>query len=253
MNDKFEKLAEPFPPTDIEWRAGATNSDKTKALALAYITSRAVMDRLDNVVGPENWRDEYRPGPNGGVVCGLSIRVGDEWITKWDGADNSDIEGVKGGLSDAFKRAGYKWGIGRYLYNLEGTWIECEVFGKTVRLKGTPKLPAWALPKGTQPAPPKVTATQPATTSTNGTNGNGHKPAPTVEIPANASPAIRALMECGAAESVASAAGMLNKLKLGGKGIDVIRATGKTYRAWRDSGLESDAAAEKTLAGEIPA
>lgn len=173
MNDKFEKLAEPFPPTDIEWRAGATNSDKTKALALAYITSRAVMDRLDNVVGPENWRDEYRPGPNGGVVCGLSIRVGDEWITKWDGADNSDIEGVKGGLSDAFKRAGYKWGIGRYLYNLEGTWIECEVFGKTVRLKGTPKLPAWALPKGTQPAPAKAPAVPPA---------NGKMPAMTLEM-----------------------------------------------------------------------
>ena len=77
------------------------------------------MDRLDEVVGPENWKDEYAPGPDGGVICGLSLRIEDEWITKWDGAENTDFEAIKGGLSDAFKRAGYKWGIGRYLYRLE--------------------------------------------------------------------------------------------------------------------------------------
>ena len=57
----FTRLAAPFKFSDLEWRAGATNQDKTKALALAYITSRAVMDRLDEVIGPENWRDEYQP------------------------------------------------------------------------------------------------------------------------------------------------------------------------------------------------
>ncbi len=61
--DIFARLAAPFNPEDIEWRAGATNAEKTKALALAYITSRAVMDRLDDAIGPENWRDEFRPGP----------------------------------------------------------------------------------------------------------------------------------------------------------------------------------------------
>ena len=152
MNDNlnyegiFARLAAPFHPDDIEWRVGATNAEKTKAMALAYITSRAVMDRLDEVIGPENWRDEYRPGPDGGVLCGLSLRIGDEWITKWDGADNTDIEAIKGGLSDAFKRAGYKWGIGRYLYRLVAEWVPCEAHGKAVTLKATPRLPAWALP-----------------------------------------------------------------------------------------------------------
>ena len=61
----FSELCKPFEQSDIEWRAGATNQDKTRALALAYITSRAVMDRLDEVIGPENWRDEYKPGPDG--------------------------------------------------------------------------------------------------------------------------------------------------------------------------------------------
>lgn len=110
------------------------------------------MDRLDKVVGPGNWQDEYKPGPSGGVICGISIYVYESdgacgWITKWDGAENTDFEAVKGGLSDAFKRAGVKWGIGRYLYGLEGVWVKCEQRGKSVVLKETPKLPAWALPK----------------------------------------------------------------------------------------------------------
>ena len=97
LKDLFARLSAPFHPDDIEWRAGATNADKTKALALAYITSRAVMDRLDEVIGPENWHDEYAPGPDGGVICGLSLRIQDEWITKWDGAENTDFEAVKAG------------------------------------------------------------------------------------------------------------------------------------------------------------
>ena len=147
LKDVFSALAAPFHPKDIEWRAGATNSDKTKALALAYITSRAVMDRLDEVISPENWRDEYKSGPDGGVTCGLSLRFNNEWITKWDGAENTDFEAIKGGLSDAFKRAGVKWGVGRYLYKLEAAWVPCEMHGKSIVLKAIPSLPAWALPK----------------------------------------------------------------------------------------------------------
>jgi len=94
--DIFRKLSTPFHPDDMEWRAGATNADKTKALALAYITSRAVMDRLDEVIGPENWRDEYQPGPMGGLICGISLRIGCEWITKRDGAENTQFEAIKG-------------------------------------------------------------------------------------------------------------------------------------------------------------
>jgi hypothetical protein len=39
------------------------------------------------------------------------------WISRCDGADDTNIEGAKGGLSDAFKRAAVKFGIGRYLYH----------------------------------------------------------------------------------------------------------------------------------------
>jgi hypothetical protein len=147
----FAKLAEPFPEEDIEWRAGATNREKTQAMALPYITARSVMDRLDEVVGPQDWKDIYTPGPDGGVACGLSLRLNGEWITKWDAAENTNFEGVKGGISDALKRAAVKWGIGRYLYEVPTTWVDAELRGNTVVLKSTPKLSPEALPKGTKP------------------------------------------------------------------------------------------------------
>ena len=152
----FTKLAAPFNPSDLEWRAGATNEGKTQALALAYITSRAVMDRLDEVVSPENWCDEYQPGPDGGLICGLSLRVNEEWVTKWDGAENTQFEEVKGGLSGAFKRAAVKWGIGRYLYRFPSIWVACEQRGKTIVLKATPDLPEWAFPSADTATPDPV-------------------------------------------------------------------------------------------------
>lgn len=115
------KLREPFAADEIEWRIGQAGKSNGKpwARVLAYVTNRAIMDRLDDVCGPENWQNEYRAGPEGGIVCGISIRVHrGEWVTKWDGAENTEIEGVKGGLSGAMKRAAVQWGIGRYLYDL---------------------------------------------------------------------------------------------------------------------------------------
>lgn len=115
-----QMLAEPFSPHDIEWRisrCGAKNGNPY-AFVLAYVTNRAIMDRLDQVVGVLCWKNEYAAGPNGGVLCGLSIKNKGEWLTKWDGAENTQIESVKGGLSDSMKRAAVQWGIGRYLYHL---------------------------------------------------------------------------------------------------------------------------------------
>jgi hypothetical protein len=155
------RLRDPFAPEDIEWRvqtAGEKNG-RPWARVLAYVTNRAIMDRLDEVAGPGNWRNEYQPGPAGGVVCGLSVRVpradGAEWVTKWDGAENSDVEPVKGGLSNAMKRAAVQWGIGRYLYDLDEGWATVTDNGrfsaKTKEGKwfkwDPPELPTWAIPR----------------------------------------------------------------------------------------------------------
>ena len=79
----LQNLHAPFPPNEIEWRVGSTNADKTSGLALAYLTARHVMERLDEVCGPENWQDRYE-FHGARTICYLSIRVGDEWITKAD-------------------------------------------------------------------------------------------------------------------------------------------------------------------------
>lgn len=159
------RLKEPFAPKEIEWRVqrAGKNGDKMWALVLAYIDNRAIMDRLDDVCGPENWKNEFAPAPNGGVLCGLSIRINGEWVTKWDGADKTDIEATKGGLSNAMKRAGSQWGIGRYLYDLEETFVQVVAKGgkgdKRINdekkgVKGfwtPPELPSWALPVRAKP------------------------------------------------------------------------------------------------------
>lgn len=147
-HEVMKKLQEPFPPEDIEWRVGSTNTDKTKGIALAYVTNRAIMNRLDSIFGPFGWKNEFREWKESSQLCGISVKVDGEWITKWDGADDSQTEAVKGGLSDAMKRAGYQWGIGRYLYNLENQWVPIEPLGRSFRLKQEPKLPSWALPEG---------------------------------------------------------------------------------------------------------
>lgn len=144
----FEELAAPFAPEAIHWRAqNVTEARGGNALALAYIDARDVQDRLDAVCGPSNWKDEYVETAKGRVLCTLSIRHDGEWISKSDGAGDTDVEGEKGALSDALKRAAVKWGIGRYLYGLGNVWAPCELMmrdGKPVmNNKGKPTWKAW--------------------------------------------------------------------------------------------------------------
>lgn len=156
----FAKLGAPFPPSQVSWRVGATSSDKSSGLALAYIDSRDVQERLDAVCGPGGWQDSY-PHAGQKTVCSIAIKIGDEWITKSDGAGDTDVEQEKGALSDAFKRAAVKWGVGRYLYGLGNTWAAIEPAGRSFKIKQSeyPKLIATLerFAKGL-PAPPDIVA-----------------------------------------------------------------------------------------------
>lgn len=135
----FDGLSAPFPTEVIEWRIGSTTKDKAKGMALAYINARAVMDRLDAVCGPGNWQDRYphANGKDGKTVCEIGIRIQQpdgsvEWLWKSDGAGDTDFEAEKGALSDAFKRAAVRWGIGRYLYDLDAPWVTLEKEGRFI-------------------------------------------------------------------------------------------------------------------------
>jgi hypothetical protein len=124
-DDIQKKLLEPFDPFDIEWRvqrSGVTNG-KRWAMVLAYVTNRAIMERLDEVFGVGGWQNEYIQLADGGFICGIKAKFDDEWVVKYDGASKTDIEATKGGLSSAMKRAGVQWGIGRYLYRLDTTFV----------------------------------------------------------------------------------------------------------------------------------
>lgn len=166
-------LAEPFDPSEVKWRVGSYSERTKKCTLLAYIDARAVMDRLDEVVGPANWGDTYAPHPLGGLMCTLSVRCGDQWVAKTDGAEATAIEAVKGGTSDALKRAAVKWGVFRYGYRLPSDWHKVQdgwANGKGVDIShnkkhvgwvATPKLPGFALPKKKRLAVvPKVEAAQ---------------------------------------------------------------------------------------------
>jgi hypothetical protein len=164
-------LREPFAAHEIEWRV--QSSGKTArgpwVRVLAYVDNRAMMERLDAVLGIGGWRNEFSYAPTGAVLCGLSLRINGEWVTKWDGANETDIEAAKGGISNAMKRAAVQWGIGRYLYNLEegyarilggdsrdGEYLKAnpQKHGDALRWL-PPELPVWALPGGSgNPATP---------------------------------------------------------------------------------------------------
>lgn len=126
----MRELGQPFTMKDLEWRVQQTGKSQNGywARIIAYVTNRAIQNRLDDAVGAFNWKNEFAPLPNdvgGGAMCGISVKIGDEWITKWDGSENTQIEAIKGGLSGAMKRAAVHWNIGRYLYDVEAMYADC--------------------------------------------------------------------------------------------------------------------------------
>jgi hypothetical protein len=124
MSTIYEKLAAPFKPEEVDWRVGPTNKEKTQGMALAYIDARTVMMRLDEACGPNGWQNRYS-ATQGTTVCEIGIFDNErkEWLWRADGAGASDMEAEKGALSDAFKRAAVRWGIGRYLYDVASPWV----------------------------------------------------------------------------------------------------------------------------------
>lgn len=147
-DDIYTKLAAEFPRDQVSWRAQNVTQQGDKAMALAYIDARDVMDRLDSVLGPDGWQDRYEvhgdkticylsiraplPTPAEGMTLDLSL-IHREWLTKADGAGDTQVEEEKGAISGAFKRAAVKFGIGRYLYAMPTIWVPCDSYQKDGR------------------------------------------------------------------------------------------------------------------------
>ncbi len=149
---KARALAAYFAPDEIRFLP--KNVKGGRALAFAYLTARAVMDRLDAVLGVDGWTDHYETMPNNSVRCSLAVKLdGENWITKQDVGgpseqpDESDRD--KAAHSDALKRAAVKFGVGRYLYLLPQTWGDYDMTKKT--WANPPALPLTMVPTAYRP------------------------------------------------------------------------------------------------------
>ena len=155
-------LAAPFAEREVKFKPQAVKGNR--ALALAYVDVRAIMDRLDDVLGVANWQDDYRLLPDNSVMCRLRLKMGGRWITKMDvGSPSEQPDGgdrLKAAFSDALKRAAVKFGLGRYLYRLPQQWAEYDPTKR--QFSSPPKLPPWAqapkaIAKPAKPETPKPT------------------------------------------------------------------------------------------------
>lgn len=170
MNDLAKSLQKPFKEQDIQWRvqqAGISAKGHPYVMAIPYVSNRAIQKRLDDIFGPFGWENTYKPTPDGkGYLCGITIHEGDRSVTKWDGGEYTNIEALKGALSDSMKRSAVQLGIGRYLYDLEMQFAQCSIVesqreadnchihypnrkdknNKAFISWQNPKLPAWAIP-----------------------------------------------------------------------------------------------------------
>jgi hypothetical protein len=156
------RLQAPFDEADLEYRVAQSGQTSSGLWVkyFVYVTNRAIQDRLDAVVGATRWRVDFADWRGNSQLCHLALFVDElgEWVTKTDGAGDTDFEPIKGGISNAMKRAAVQWGIGRYLYKLpdafadvstskptgEG-WHFCKVGAANCWWKPKP-IPRWALP-----------------------------------------------------------------------------------------------------------
>lgn len=112
------------------------------AIVLLYKTARTDMDILDETVTPTNWESDYKE-IKGNLYCGIGIRLPDgQMAWKWDcgveSREDEDGNQKKGEASDAFKRAGFKWGIGRELYTAPHIFIPNDRMNVTTNRGGKP-------------------------------------------------------------------------------------------------------------------
>lgn len=108
---------------DIEVRVQNVKPDKGFSLLL-YKTARTDAKYLDQVVGAFNWQDKYYL-LNDTLYCSIGIYCEErkEWVWKDDCGSETAVEKEKGQSSDAYKRAGFRWGIGRELYSAPFIWV----------------------------------------------------------------------------------------------------------------------------------
>jgi hypothetical protein len=160
----FTQLAEPFDPSQIKWRVTHTNRDGNRGAVIAFADPRACTDRLNQLFTPSGWTRAFEVSTVSSVTrmkkekliqtgkvlvtCTLTITglgchagSGEEWADEENALTAAEAQ--------AFKRSCVCFGLGRYLYNLAEIWVPLNEHRQPSEY---PRLPQWALPKGSMPA-----------------------------------------------------------------------------------------------------
>jgi len=145
----LELLNRPLNREHIDFKIAQVTETNNAVWAsiLAYKDARTDMQILDDAVGPMNWQVKYQRDTKGVLQCSIGIwdpekGIGD-WVWKTSNGVESDYESEKGEYSDAFKRAGFMWGIGRQLYDFPQIWVqlnEKDYYRKDNKVKASSRL-----------------------------------------------------------------------------------------------------------------
>jgi len=150
---------------------------------MPYADPRAYSDRLNSLFTPAGWTRRYtvqasapvqrsKRGLAAKILVTCEVTIGCIGTNSGTGEEWSDKENaLTGAEAQAFKRALSCFGLGRYLYDTDGEWIELSQQGIPKKM---PKLPRWATPKGWLAGlRPKPRRNRHAMVRANGHSGNG--------------------------------------------------------------------------------
>lgn len=121
METNKEYLARLLPllkkPIPSQWRVQSFSKKKAQATVMSYIDQRDLMDVLDEYC-EYGWQKKYEE-VSGNLFCYIGINMPDGTV-HWrsDCGVESQADKEKGQASDAAKRAGVNWGVGRFLYEM---------------------------------------------------------------------------------------------------------------------------------------
>ncbi|MFD2936334.1 Rad52/Rad22 family DNA repair protein [Spirosoma flavum] len=119
-----DKLLSPIRPEEIEWRVAQQTKDAQKIIVVPYLTNRTVMERFDAQFGWDGWENTFDEVVDG-FVCTITVTTPEgKRVSKSDAAGRTNVEPVKGGVSDSMKRCAVQFGLGRGLYNYPKVMIK---------------------------------------------------------------------------------------------------------------------------------
>jgi hypothetical protein len=157
LNDVLRALATPFELAVVQWRVTEWSEEGTRGLMLPYADPRAYSDRLNDLFTPAGWSRKYtvqtsapvqrtKRGPAAKILVTCEVTIACIGTNSGTGEEWSDKENaLTAAEAQAFKRALSLFGLGRYLYDIDGEWIELDRHGSPIRI---PRLPRWATPNG---------------------------------------------------------------------------------------------------------